>query len=286
MTGPAFPDPLSEAVAKALAAAAAATDAAHEAEAALTARGAAADAMRATARRMTVVAAATCGTALVVLVLAGFMSLRSAGALRAATEAQNAAGMVFVGQLADLKGTLGTLGDAAQAMAAARQDVNARFTDLTDRVAAEAEATRKSMAEAGPGIAQAAAQDTARRIGEMEVILIEALADIQLSLAQARQPSATADTAAGQAPDAGQGAAEEAAATAALDAATARLSAVVDRLELLAAAGPLPAGNARTPADSPTGSPASRPAGPTAAAPAARAPQAPVRPTPNPFRFP
>jgi hypothetical protein len=280
VTTAAFPDPLSEAVARALAAAAAATDAAHEAESALTARGAAAEAMRATSRRMTVVAAAACGTAVAVVALAGFMSLRSAGALRAATEAQNAAGMVFVAQLVELKGTLETLTAASQSFATADESGTARFTALADQVTAEAEATRKAMADAAPGLAQAAARETTRRIDEMEVTLIDALADIQLSLAQGSKPAMGGAPGAAAAPGAeprdkpaamADGRADEQA-TAALEAASARLAALIDRLE------------ERTAAPSGQTAPAAAPAKPSPAT--RRAPQAASRPVANPFRFP
>ncbi len=279
MNTAAFPDPLSEAVAKALAAAAAATDAAHEAEAALTARGNAAETMRTTARRMTVVAAAACGTSVVVLALAGFMALRSAGALRAATEAQNAAGMAFVGQLVELKGSLETLGTAAHSVTMAADKDAARFTALAEQVGAEAEATRKALADAVPGIAQAAARETAGRVDAMEVTMIEALADIQLSLAQGGKPGMAGvpgpdmPSRPEPKPDAMPDGKASAEATAALEAASARLSALIDRLEQQAAAQ--------------TGQKAA-PAAASARAPTAsrRAPQAASRPVPNPFRFP
>jgi hypothetical protein len=237
---------------------------------------------------MTVVAASVCGTALVVVALAGFMALRSAGALRAAAEAQNAAGLVFVGQLVELKDTLATLNATAQTIATAAEADTTHFAALTDRVGAEAEATRKAVTEAGPGIAQAAAGEISQRMGEMEVLVVEALADIQLSLAQAGKPAAApgmteppAPKPAGEA-GAGEGSAALSAATATIESAAGRLSAIADRLERLTAS-PVPAaqpGEAAATGKPPAKAPA------RATAPSRPAAQAPTRPTPNPFRFP
>lgn len=114
---------LDSAMDQALKAAAAATDAAHEAEAVLAARTDAAQATARTARRMGWLAAVTGAAALVMALIAGGALWRASASLSTAAEIQAAATAALVERVAELNGALDRMDETV-----------ARAEELTDRL--------------------------------------------------------------------------------------------------------------------------------------------------------
>lgn len=173
---------LDEAIARALEAASAATEAAHEAEAVLSARSEAALAMGRLARRSGVMAAIAGGAALVGLVLAGLTGFRASADLREAAEVQAAASAAFVERLAEMNGALDRLDGGVLALGTGTGAVEGRLSALI----AEIEAGLFAMQNAPEPEPDAA---LAERIDRLRADMIEAIAETQIALAQQIVPT-------------------------------------------------------------------------------------------------
>lgn len=254
----AAPFTLEDAVARALAAAAVATDAAHEAEAAIAARGAAAEAMRATARRTGMLAMLVGGGATAVLALAAGVWLKSAADLRAASEAQNAAGLAFVAQLVRLDEQIDRLEGGGEGGIAA--ELMTRVDALKAQHQTNSVALQRALADLQVPQEAMPAADPAALAEAQTAKVLAAIADVQLALVrlQAGDAPATAPTTGGN-----------------LTAVVAQLVAVTDRLDRLSRATSTPPAaepkSAERPASRPNPDGTTRPARP---------------PAPNPFKFP
>ena len=243
---PALPDPLTAAIDRALVAAQAATDAAHEAEAALHARAQVAAGIDRASRRMGWLAGVTAGAALIVLAAGTVLWLRSSADLRQTAELHAATGAAFVERLAEMNAALDRM-DAAVDTAAAQSSALERsladaFAGLESRISTQLQTVAQAMT----------AEDPLRtELTRLREDLLAAIAEVDLSLNRTLAAGGNAG---------------------ALDAVLKRLSDAADRLS----AGPVPAA---APAVAPRAAaprPGANPPRP-AARPAAAA---------NPFRFP
>lgn len=174
-TTPTPTDPLAEAIKRALDAAAAATDAAHEAEAVLIARSDAARAMDRTARRSGILAAVAGGASVLVLVLGGLLWLRTSADLRDAGEVQAAAAVAFAERIAELNGSLDRMDDILNGTDG--PSVQAQISDLIkqlDKRTEEILATAKT-----PPVDTALSE----QIESLRADVIEAIAETQVSIA-------------------------------------------------------------------------------------------------------
>ena len=155
---------LDSAMDQALKAAAAATDAAHEAEAVLAARTDAAQATARTARRMGWLAAITGGAALVMALIAGGGLWRASVSLSGAAEIQAAATAALVERVAELNGALDRMDETV-----------ARAEELTDRL------DRPAPVAAPVSVAAAAAPDDAT-IERLRIDILAAIAAAERAL--------------------------------------------------------------------------------------------------------
>lgn len=155
---------LDSAMDQALKAAAAATDAAHEAEAVLAARTGAAQATARTARRMGWLAAVTGATALVMALIAGGALWRASASLSTAAEIQAAATAALVERVAELNGALDRMDETV-----------ARAEELTDRL------DRPVPVAAPLSVAAAAAPDDAT-IERLRIDILAAIAAAERAL--------------------------------------------------------------------------------------------------------
>lgn len=201
-------DPLADAVRRALDAAQAATDAAHEAEAVVVARSEAAAAMAQTARNSGLLAAIAATVSLVALAGGGVAWLRASADLHEAAEVQAAAAAGFVERLGALNLSLDRMDTAVAAAEGhatrAEATLDTLLARVDERLMALASAAEAAML---PDPDATAPEDfTALRAD-----LLMAIAEVELSLAQRldatpQTPGATA----AQAPAAPQAAARPA----------------------------------------------------------------------------
>jgi hypothetical protein len=172
-------DPLGDAIRKALDAAQAATDAAHEAEAVLIARSDAARAMDRTARRSGMLAALAGGASVLVLVLGGLVWLRTSTDLRDAAEVQAAAAAAFVDRIAQLNGALDRLDGIVAGTEGNSKSLEARMTGLVEKMDVRVEELLTTTAGAGAGDPALSAQ-----IEQLRADVIEAIAETQVAIAE------------------------------------------------------------------------------------------------------
>ncbi|NEX45275.1 hypothetical protein [Pseudotabrizicola algicola] len=171
-------DAVQEAITKALDAAAAATDAAHETEAVLLARSDAAKSMERVARRSGWMALAAGGASVAVLVLGGLLVLRSVADLREAGEVQAAAAAAFVERLAEMNGALDRLDLAIAGLeaenTALQESVSAQVAKLDAQL--EQMLAKPDPSEEAVGLAE--------QIDKLRTDMIEALAETQMRLSE------------------------------------------------------------------------------------------------------
>jgi hypothetical protein len=123
-------DPIQDAISQALSAAALATDAAHEAEAAIAARNEAAQSMARVARRATWATGLAGGGAVLVLALGGLVWMRNSADLRLAADVQAAASAAFVERIADMNRALDRMDLSITAQEAETRNLETRITAL------------------------------------------------------------------------------------------------------------------------------------------------------------
>jgi flagellar hook-length control protein FliK len=171
-----------EAIARALEAATAATEAAHEAEAVLAARSEAALAMGRLARRSGLMAGVAGAAAILGLGLGGLLWLRASADLREAAELQAAASAVFVERLAEMNGALDRLDGGVLALEAGTGAVEGRLAALiTDIETGLAEARNAPAPTPDPALIE--------RIDRLRADMIEAIAETQIAIAQQTLPA-------------------------------------------------------------------------------------------------
>ena len=172
-------DTLDDAIAKALEAAALATEAAHEAEAVLTARSDAAKSMDRTARRSGLLAAVAGGSAVLILTLGGLFWLRSSADLRDAGEVQAAASIAFVERLTEMNSALDRLDRIVLSVGEENTAARVSMSALVDGL--EARVTEiLTQQDAAPGKDQALIE----LIERLRTDMVAALAETQISLTE------------------------------------------------------------------------------------------------------
>ena len=176
---PSLADPLGDAITRALDAAAAATDAAHEAEAVLAARSEAALSMDRTARRSGWLAALAGGASVLVLVLGGLLWLRTSADLRDAGAVQAAASVAFVERLAEFNAALDRLDLMGTETQTASKSAQAEMTALVGKLDARLDELM-ALSTTPPATDQA----LATQIDTLRTDMIEAIAETQLSIAE------------------------------------------------------------------------------------------------------
>ena len=194
---------MDEAIARALDAATAATEAAHEAEAVLAARSEAAVAMNRIARRSGLMAMAAGGAAILGLGLGALLWLRASADLREAAELQAAASAVFVERLAEMNGALDRLDQGTMGLDAGTVAMESRLSALVEQI-------DTGLAEMQGAPAPAADPALIERIDQLRADMIEAIAETQISIAQHLQAAPVAGPALIAAPAATQTAAPQA----------------------------------------------------------------------------
>uniref|UniRef100_UPI000F8DD48A hypothetical protein n=1 Tax=Frigidibacter oleivorans TaxID=2487129 RepID=UPI000F8DD48A len=203
-------DPVQAAIDLALAAAAAATDAAHEAEAVLAARDAMLRSGARAARRAGLIAATAAGLALLGIGMGGVLWLRSAADLRDAARVSAESAAVFLSQLQELDRIATALAGVAETAQTLGPDLSRAATDAEDRLGGKLDRLVTELVETGQALPARVAAATGPDIAALRADLMAALAELQLS-----RP---AGGAAGPAP-------------AGFDAALSRLEALATRLE-------------------------------------------------------
>lgn len=173
------PDALGDAVKRALAAAEAATDAAHEAEAVLLARSDAATAMQRTAKRTGWLAIAASVSAVVVMGLGGLVWIRSGADLREAAEVQAVAATGFIERLAEMNGALDRF-DALLVKVDA--DATARDSRLNDLLAELDAALADQKNNAGASATEAGSSTL--DLDSLRAEILAAIAASELSMAE------------------------------------------------------------------------------------------------------
>lgn len=189
--------PIDAAVKSALAAAEAATDAAHEAEAVLAARSEAAEAVGRTARRMGILTGVCAGSTLLLLALAGSSLWSTTASLNDAATVQAAASAAFVERLSEMN-------IALDRMETAVAEAERLASDQQSRVGAAVESPitpAAAAAEPPEGLSPALAQ----RLDSLRSDLLAAIAEVELSMGTrlsqfTPQASATAATPAAATP--------------------------------------------------------------------------------------
>ena len=257
------PDPMAAAIARALSAAEAATDAAHEAEAALIARTDIATAMERSTRRTGWIATATGGLAVAVLAMGGLVWLRASADLHDAATIQGEIAAKQAEQVLRLRGIIAQLDAVAVANTVLPDTVEKHFAKVDAKLA-------KSLGDLGSDLqAQQASMVEAwtKALEQVKRDILETIAVAQLSA-----PPATATAAAAEpVPEAGLARLEEI---------TTRLEALIGR----AAAAPAAAGTPEKPA-TPPAPPKASPQKPKPKPGKAPQPKA-EKETANEFRYP
>jgi len=172
-------DAVEDAIAKALEAAAAATDAAHEAEAVLTSRSEAAEAMKRTARNSGLLAAVAGGAAVLVLALGGMLWLRTSADLRDAGEVQAAASVAFVERLAEMNKALDRLDQIVIGLDAENAGLQSRLSALVEELGARVEEIRTT-----PDAAPRTDMELVAQIERLRADMVEAIAETQISISE------------------------------------------------------------------------------------------------------
>jgi hypothetical protein len=178
-------DPLADAITRALDAAQVATDAAHEAEAVLTARSDAATAMDRTAKRTALMAGVAGGASFLALVTGTAIWFKTSGDLQTAAEVQATAAAAFVERLAEMNAALdrmdGTI-DAAEAKTAAENGrLDHLIAMLDERLPVEQEqqaTTPAALALTGD------AMKLDPQLASLRADILAAIAEAELSMAE------------------------------------------------------------------------------------------------------
>jgi len=197
-------DPIAAAVRRALDAAQAATDAAHEAEAVIAARSDAAQAMARTARKSGLLAGVAAVASLLMIAGSGAMWLKASGNLRDGAEVQAAAAAGFVERVGEFNGALNRMDvavAAAQTHAAnAETLLDALLAQVDERLMALASAAEAAMRSDADTQVQETA--SAAQFDKLRADLLVAIAEVELSLTRRLEGAALGAIAAPQAPSA------------------------------------------------------------------------------------
>ena len=172
-------DATEDVIAKALEAATLATEAAHEAEAVLTARSDAAQSMDRIARRSSLLAAVAGGSAVLILMLGGLLWLRSSADLRDAGDVQAAASAAFVERLTEMNSAL----DRLDRIILSVEQENGTATSTMAALVAQLD-SHIAQIMTGQDSAPLTDQAVIDQIERLRVDMVEALAETQITLTE------------------------------------------------------------------------------------------------------
>ena len=198
-------DPLADAITRALDAAQVATDAAHEAEAVLTARSDAATAIDRTAKRTALLAGVAGGASLLALMAGAAIWYKTSGDLQTAAEVQATAAAAFVERLAEMNAALDRMDGAIDATEAKTATENGRLDHLIAMLDERLPSEQDRQAAAPATLALTGdASSLDPQLASLRADILAAIAEAELSMAerlmQAERPSGASEPTAGIAP--------------------------------------------------------------------------------------